>query len=134
MASTIFNKGILPVGAIEMFAGAITQSVSSGELTTTAPEKWALCDGSEISRTKYARLFEVIGTTYGSGDGSTTFNLPNLVGKFALGATAGGTTGTSILSNASAVGLPGLTPGIDEPYFFRLSAISFGCIFGMIDA
>ena len=39
-----------------------------------------------------------------------------------------------ILSRASAVGLPGFTPGIEEPYFFRLSAISFGCIFGIIDA
>ena len=40
----------------------------------------------------------------------------------------------NILSNASAVGLPGFIPGIDDPYFFKLSAISFGCIFGIIDA
>ena len=39
-----------------------------------------------------------------------------------------------ILSKASAVGLPGLTPGIEEPYFLRLFAMSFGCIFGIIDA
>jgi hypothetical protein len=39
-----------------------------------------------------------------------------------------------ILSKASAVGLPGLIPGIYEPYFFKLSAMSFGCIFGIIDA
>ena len=40
----------------------------------------------------------------------------------------------SILSRASAVGLPGFIPGIDEPYFFKLFAISFGCILGIIEA
>lgn len=43
----------------------------------TAPEGWLICDGSEISRTTYADLFAVIGTTYGVGDGNTSFNLPN---------------------------------------------------------
>lgn len=53
------------VGCIMAYAG------------NTAPTGWLLCDGSAISRTNYARLFSVIGTTYGSGNGSTTFNLPN---------------------------------------------------------
>lgn len=44
---------------------------------TTAPENYMFADGSEISRTEYAELFAIIGTTYGSGDGSTTFNLPD---------------------------------------------------------
>lgn len=44
---------------------------------TTAPEGFLLCDGAEVSRTTYARLFAAIGTTYGAGDGSTTFNLPD---------------------------------------------------------
>ena len=44
---------------------------------TTIPENYMLADGSAISRTTYASLFAVIGTTYGSGDGSTTFNLPD---------------------------------------------------------
>lgn len=44
-----------------------------------------LCDGSEISRTTYADLFDIIGTTYGIGDGSTTFNLPNLRGNIPVG-------------------------------------------------
>lgn len=51
----------------------------------TAPANWLICDGSAISRTTYADLFAVIGTTFGSGDGSTTFNLPNMKGKVAVG-------------------------------------------------
>ena len=42
------------------------------------PEGWLECNGAAVSRTKYARLFKKIGTKYGAGDGSTTFNLPNL--------------------------------------------------------
>mgnify|MGYP003377608617 CR=1 FL=1 len=42
------------------------------------PTGWLECNGAAISRTKYARLFKKIGTKYGAGDGSTTFNLPNL--------------------------------------------------------
>lgn len=52
---------------------------------TTAPANWLLCDGSAISRTDYLELFNVIGTTFGAGDGSTTFNLPNLKGKVMVG-------------------------------------------------
>ena len=55
--------GLTP-GFIAPFAGS------------TAPDGWLVCDGSAISRTRYADLFAVIGTTYGSGDGNTTFNLP----------------------------------------------------------
>lgn len=53
-------------GAIVPFAG------------TDAPAGWLLCDGSEVSRVNYSKLFDVIGTAYGSGDGETTFNLPDL--------------------------------------------------------
>jgi microcystin-dependent protein len=53
--------------------------------TSTAPTGWLLCDGSAVSRTTYATLFSVIGTTYGAGDGSTTFNVPNLKGKIPVG-------------------------------------------------
>lgn len=44
---------------------------------TTAPDGWLICDGSAVSRTTYADLFAVIGTTYGTGDGNSTFNLPD---------------------------------------------------------
>lgn len=51
----------------------------------TVPSGYMLCDGRAISRTIYKDLFDIIGTTYGSGDGSTTFNLPNLKGKVPVG-------------------------------------------------
>lgn len=78
-----------PVGIIAPFGGS------------TAPAGWLVCDGSAISRTTYADLFAVIGTTYGPGDGSTTFNLPekyaytgNVIGNgIAIGLTNGGNLG-----------------------------------------
>lgn len=51
----------------------------------TAPEGFLKCDGSAVSRTTYASLFTAIGTLYGTGDGSTTFNLPDLRGEFIRG-------------------------------------------------
>ena len=78
------------VGIVQQFAGS------------TAPHGWLICDGSAVSRTTYSALFSVIGTTYGTGDGSTTFNLPDLQGRvaigssgtYALGATGGEATHT----------------------------------------
>ena len=52
---------------------------------TTAPAGYVLCDGAAISRTDYADLFAVISTTYGAGNGSTTFNVPQLQGKMPQG-------------------------------------------------
>lgn len=49
--------------------------------TTTAPSGFLECDGTAVSRSTYAALFAVVGTTYGSGNGSTTFNLPDLTDK-----------------------------------------------------
>lgn len=49
------------------------------------PGGWLLCNGQTISRTTYDKLFAIIGTVYGNGDGSTTFNLPNLVGRVVVG-------------------------------------------------
>lgn len=54
--------------------------------TQTAPEGYLICDGSAASRTEYADLFAAIGTTFGAGDGSTTFALPNLRAAFIRGA------------------------------------------------
>ena len=71
--STINAFDSLPVGAIISWT------------TNTAPDNYLICDGSAVSRTTYADLFSVIGTTYGTGDGSTTFNLPNLKGRVAVG-------------------------------------------------
>lgn len=52
---------------------------------STVPEGYLVCDGSAVSRDQYADLFDVIGTTYGAGDGSTTFNLPDLTGRAVIG-------------------------------------------------
>lgn len=60
---------------------------------TSSPSGWMLCNGSAVSRTSYPDLFAAIGTNYGVGDGSTTFNLPNLQGKVAVGVGAGYTLG-----------------------------------------
>ena len=60
----------------------------------TAPVGWLKCDGAAVSRTTYADLFAFIGTTYGVGDGSTTFNLPDLVGEFIRGTPTGRDVGT----------------------------------------
>ena len=77
-------------GVIQMFAGPASQTVDNGIVTATgAPNGWLICDGSAVSRTTYATLFAVIGTTYGTGDGSTTFNLPDLQGRVAIGAGSG---------------------------------------------
>lgn len=67
----------------------ITTGIPSGVInmwaTTTAPTGWLICDGATVSRTTYAALFAVISTTYGAGDGSTTFNLPSMKGKVPVG-------------------------------------------------
>lgn len=63
----------LPLGAMIPFPGG------------TIPENYLLCDGSAVSRTTYALLFNVIGTTYGPGDGSTTFNLPDMRSRTLVG-------------------------------------------------
>lgn len=54
-------------------------------ISNVAPTNWLVCDGSAVSRTQYASLFSAIGTTYGMGDGLTTFNLPNLKGRVPVG-------------------------------------------------
>jgi microcystin-dependent protein len=65
--------GIFPPGMIFDYAG------------TDSPGWGLIADGTAVSRTTYARLFAVLGTTYGVGDGSTTFNIPNLNGKTTIG-------------------------------------------------
>lgn len=69
------------VGAINEVAsssgGGAPIGVGMDYFGTTAPTDWMFADGSAISRTTYAELFAIIGTTYGAGDGSTTFNLPD---------------------------------------------------------
>jgi len=68
--------GLSPVGSVISFAGA------------TAPTGWLLANGATVSRTTYATLFAVVGEIYGAGDGSTTFEIPNLAGNVPVGKSA----------------------------------------------
>lgn len=79
----------VPTVAEVMPFGTIVQTARS-----TAPAGWLLCQGQLISRSTYAGLFSAIGTTYGSGDGSTTFGIPNLQGVVPVGKSSSGTFAT----------------------------------------
>ena len=89
------NVNLVQPGIIQVYAGS------------SLPTGWLLCDGSAVSRTTYANLFSAIGTIYGAGNGSTTFNLPNLTDRFIQGNSTVGT-----VKNA---GLPNIT-GQFNPY------------------
>jgi microcystin-dependent protein len=65
-----------------------------------SPKGWLICDGTAIKRYDYKELFEVIGTTFGSGDGTTTFNLPNYKGAFLRGTGAVGNYAGPPLNNS----------------------------------
>lgn len=80
---------IVPTGAILPYGGA------------TAPSNFLLCNGAEVSRATYADLFTVLSTSYGVGNGSTTFNLPNLQGRFPLGYSASAPTKVFTFSSRS---------------------------------
>lgn len=73
-------EALLPASALAVRAGAVLAWAGSA-----APAGWKLCDGAAISRSDFEDLFKVIGETFGAGDGSTTFNLPDLRGRFPLG-------------------------------------------------
>jgi microcystin-dependent protein len=106
---TIFNPGMMM-----MYGGS------------SAPSGWQLCDGSALNRTTFAALFTAIGTAFGAGDGSTTFNVPDLRQRFPLGKAAAG-TGSTLGSSGGSIDhthtsaahthtVPGLSvPGLSVP-------------------
>lgn len=116
---TVVDK--VPIGAVFPFA------------SVRPPYNYLICDGSAVSRSKYSSLYNVIGTRYGSGDNSTTFNLPDLRMRFPLGATGSpytstsGNTGGSFTSPIAISNLPphghtgtvdsagGHTHGVNDP-------------------
>jgi len=80
--------------------------------TGTAPSGYLLCTGTAVSRTTYAALFAIIGTTFGAGDGSTTFNLPNYTNRMPYGTTVGATGGSAdaiVVSHSHSVNINGST-------------------------
>jgi len=117
--------GTAEVSAQQIFAGSESDNSTrpvgeitmwSGDPTGSAPDGWLFCKGQAVSRTTYSDLYSVIETQYGVGDGSTTFNVPDLQGKFAVGSnaadaafdqwgeTGGAKTHTHASHNASSIG------------------------------
>lgn len=94
LANTANNKDVsgIPTGSLVPFAGAVI------------PEGYLLCNGAAVSRTTFANLFKVIGTLWGAGDGSTTFNLPDFNNRFIEG-----TTDTTKVGKKLEAGLPNIT-------------------------
>jgi microcystin-dependent protein len=92
----------VPVGVVSAFAGV------------NAPAGWLMCAGQAVSRTEYSALFNALSTTYGSGDGSTTFNLPDLRGRVPagvdnMGGTAASRLTSTVLTASNALGATGGT-------------------------
>jgi microcystin-dependent protein len=82
-AAASSSSAVIPTGTVVPFAG-----------DTTPGSDWLICDGSAISRSTYSALFAVIGTSYGSGNGTSTFNVPNLRGRVVAGVDPNQSTGT----------------------------------------
>ena len=106
IANKKYVDGALPIGAVQMFAGP------HGSIpATTSGVEWLICNGQAIDRTTYAALFTLIGTTYGAGNGVTTFNLPDLRARVPVGnsdaalggpALGGGLTARSLAATGGA--------------------------------
>jgi microcystin-dependent protein len=98
-ATAVMQDGnlLLPTGTVLPF------------VSSTAPGGYLTCDGSAVSRTTYSALFAVVSTTFGSGDGSTTFNLPDLTNRFIYGGSSIGTTGGSATKTLSTNEIPAHT-------------------------
>ena len=97
-------QNVVPIGTVIAFAGN----------PNDAPAGYLPCGGGEASRTDYAKLFAVIGITYGAGDGKTTFNLPDLRNRFIMGNGSNNAVGTY-----KAAGLPniyGSFSGVGQKY------------------
>lgn len=96
------NVTQVPAGIVSAFAGV------------TAPAGWLMCFGQAVSRTEYSALFTALSTTYGSGDGSTTFNIPDLRGRAIagvdnMGGTAASRLTSTVLTASNTLGATGGT-------------------------
>lgn len=91
----IVSGATVPIGGAMLYFGAV------------APLKWVLANGQAIDRDDYAELFSLFGTTHGAGDGSTTFNVPDMRGRFPLGLDNMGGTSANRVTDAAADSLGG---------------------------
>jgi hypothetical protein len=105
------NAVSAPVGCVQAFAGS------------TTPDGWLFCDGSAVSRITYADLYAVIGDTYGDGDGSTTFNLPDLIDKFVQGNATSGTEHSAGLPNVTGKVGSVISTGSDGSFYETTSLV-----------
>lgn len=111
VAGTADNVLMTPEMVAKAIAALIPPAMPTGMIFPwpgdTPPEGSIVADGRELSRTTYAGLFAIFGTTYGAGDGSTTFNVPDLDGRFIELTTDAGSVGQFVEP-----GLPNITGGI----------------------
>ena len=96
------NVTQVPAGIVSAFAGV------------TAPAGWLMCYGQAVSRTEYSALFTALSTTYGSGDGSTTFNIPDMRGRAIagvdnMGGSAASRLTSTVLTASNTLGATGGT-------------------------
>jgi microcystin-dependent protein len=101
---------------------------------STEPTDWMFCDGRALSRDAYPSLFAKIGTTYGAGDGTTTFNLPNITNRFAVGAgglypngATGGSADAVVVSHTHTLTDPGHRHS-QYAEFFNISSVASGAL------
>lgn len=98
-------NGSLTWGGVSILTAGMGSLITAGTVIalagnpSSAPSGFLLCNGAAVSRTTYAALFSAIGTTYGTGNGSSTFNLPNLTDKFIQGSGTAGTVKEAGLPN-----------------------------------
>lgn len=90
--------------------GGVPTGAGADWFGATAPTGFLLCDGSAISRTTYSALYAILGTAYGAGDGSTTFNLPDLRGRVIVGMASGGHASVNALGLNDGAALANRTP------------------------
>jgi microcystin-dependent protein len=97
--------------ATGVISGAILQWA-----TGTAPTGYLLCDGSAVDRTTYATLFGIISTTYGAGDGSTTFNLPDMRGRAVIGVGTGTKVATFASRSSNVITVTGISNAANNEF------------------
>jgi microcystin-dependent protein len=98
-AAAVNAELAFPTGSMIPFAGA-----SAPPQTISGVSAWLICDGAAVSRTTYAALFAALSETYGAGDGTTTFNLPDLRGRMPIGAGNEGAAANNTARNLGAKG------------------------------
>ena len=107
-------------------AGRIAETARS-----SAPAGWLMCDGSAVSRTTYADLFAAIGTTFGTGNGSTTFNVPDRRGRVGVGVDSGSVNITGATALALTQGEQNHTLGTSEMPVHNHTATDSGHLHGI---